>query len=212
MRAIHYFLTWLRGLWLSFLLLTRRRWLAPYVDDQGQGWRERPDWQDATAPDRGQHESWKRDMRIFLHRYRNRLPEAPGVLPLSEVGLGDRLEQVPVLFPVGLQLAAVSRKLGYLALARAAMPEAEEAALLAAYSENEHRVQLEAVRRFAQNRKTAESWSPAWGGFNPDSEEETVTLLTLGPLESVAGAAPLEPIRLSAAEPPDYRQFTRPKR
>ena len=103
--------------WLIRILsLLTRAWdhfFAPprppivYLDGDGVGWRKRPEWQDASSPDEGQHDWAKRQMRIFLWRAHQHLQREAttdvciesGVesIDMRVLGLGDRRETAPQL-------------------------------------------------------------------------------------------------------------------
>lgn len=199
---------------MSVLALLRRAWRAllawvrgeperalpeiVYVDRDGVGWRERPEWQDADQPDRGQHDCWKRDMRVFL--YRALLPDGAGearVLDMRVVGLGNLVEIVPTLYPLGQQVADACRRLGFAELSRAAMPGLGDDDLRAIYDRQERAVAAEAERRRLVVAATGATWDEARMGYphQHDDEEQTVALLTVGPF-SRPGGAPLLPLAL----------------
>lgn len=182
-----------------------------YVTPEGDAYTlfaHRPNYHDADQPDEGQHDVWKKDLRIAIWRYLHGTPE-PGTLSLAPLGLGPRTERVPVLFPLGEQLAEVSRKFGFLNLAEAAMPEAKREQLVEFYQQNAAAVRVEAAERCARNAATGETWDESRMGrtFTFDSESQVIRALSLGPLERPAGAVVLNPIKLR--QPPiDYRNLT----
>lgn len=170
------------------------------------------DYQDADKPDDGQHDVWKKDLRIALWRSIHG-PVQPGLMDMSPLGLGRRSEQVPVLYPFGEQLAGECRKLGYLNLARAAMPEASDDEIQQAYHNNAQAVRDEAARRAQLNAATSASWDTArmGGRFSPETEDQTIASLSLGPLQNPPGVAILKPLRLRSTEPTPYENLTRRK-
>jgi hypothetical protein len=182
-----------------------------YLDQDGCGWRELPDYADAHQPDWGQHETWKREMRVWLYRVLH--DHVSLSLNMKLVGLGSRTESVPVLLPMGLQLADACRRLGYRQLAEAAVPDLgtwvsdPEEALLRAFTQNARAVEEEADRREAMNARTRASWKPEHHGgaeFNPDSRETTVALLSVGEFDPASGAV-LIPIQSATIDgrPPE---------
>ncbi len=202
------FLTWIRG--------EAPKSLPPivYVDRDGVGWTRHPDWLNGTHPDEGQHDSWKRDLRIFLWRAAHGLPDTPGSLNLKVLGLEDRYETVPFLMPVGQQLAEASRRLGFYQLAKAAMPEILDEDLQAVYARHELAVKAEAERMFAHNTKTLGTWDPVrmGGEFRFETVDQTVEMLTLGPFDGKPDNAPLKPLDLSQTSvSPDRFTAVRPR-
>jgi hypothetical protein len=180
-----------------------------YVDRDGVGWTRHPEWLLGEYPDEGQHDIWKREMRVFLWRALHG-PEEAGSMNIRVVGLEDRLETIPTLFPVGQQLAEASQRLGFMRLARAAMPEIADADLLKVHAKHEQAVKAEADRRHAHNTKTAETWPTHAGPFHFDSREQTIALLTLGPPNGKPNNAPLNPINLKEEALP-RAQFSAPR-
>ena len=203
----------------SFLLSLYYRFRYPlppaeplqlYIDENGVPWPRHPDHQNADQPDEGQHDIWKKDMRIFLWRTIHG-PEQAGSMPLAALGFGRRSEVVPVLFPVGEQLAAQSRKFGFLNLACAAMPEATPEQLRWAYERNEIAVLEEARVRRVRNERTAATWDVARMGYDHQYEEEaqTIAQLTLGAyMPAPPGAIILTPLAL-AQDYLSHAEFTR---
>lgn len=170
------------------------------------------DYQDADKPDEGQHDIWKKDLRIALWRTIHG-PAEPGFMDMSPLGLGKRSEQVPVLYPFGEQLAGMCRKLGFLNLARAAMPEATEDQIRYAHSRNEIAIKEEATRRAQLNAATLASWDAArmGGRFSPETEDQTVSSLSLGPFQNPPGVAPLKPLKLRSTDPVPFESLTKRK-
>lgn len=185
-----------------------------YIDADGVPWPQHPNYQDADLPDIGQHDIWKKDMRIFLWRTIHG-PKQAGAMALEPLGFGRRSEVVPVLFPVGDQLAAQSRKFGFLNLARAAMPEATDEQLRWAYERHEIAVREEARARRERAERHAANWDESRMGYpyQCDTEDQTVSQLTLGSYTPVPGATTLQPLSLLPvnANPPSYTHFTRTK-
>lgn len=162
-----------------------------YTDPNGVGWTRHPNWQDADAPDEGQHDCWKREMRVFLWRALHDHEDRR--LDMRLVGLGTRVESVPNLFPVGMQLAEASRRLGFVSLAEAALPGVTERELRVVYDRHETSVLREAGRRAAHNAQTLQAWDPIrmGGPFVSDGFNDTVAELTLGSFERRAILLPL---------------------
>ena len=185
-----------------------------YVDADGVGWCRRPDYQDASEPDTGQHDTWKREMRVFLFRALNGESEASGMLDMRRVGVGERMENVPNLYPMGMQVADACRRLGFSRLARSAMPGISGDALELFYEKHEAAVVREAERRFADCVKLRDGWDEARMGrpFLFESVEETVALLTVGPLHGVDTPTLLVPFEPLAVAGLSHDHFTRSKR
>lgn len=188
-----------------------------YVDQNGVAWPRHPDHQNVDQPDEGQHDIWKKDMRIFLWRALWG-PEEPGVMALEPLGFGRRTETVPVLYPVGEQLAAQARKFGFPNLARAAMPEITEAQILNIYHRNEVAVRAEAQLRAERGARVATTWDEARMGYayQVPLAEDVVAQLTLGPCETPLGAITLKPVPLLPSNAPNsttnFQNFTKAKR
>lgn len=174
-----------------------------WVDDSGGGWRQPPDWQEPHYEDIGQHDTWKREMRIFLWRVRGGGSPLPGVVNLRDVGLSDtsRPQAVPRLWPVGVQLAEASRRLGFLRLAQAAMPEADAEWLRCVWLEHARKVEEEAESR----RSTIEEINrrgPVPSRTTPDEAAREARIdLDIGPLD-LPDDEPRAPLRsLDVAQP-----------
>lgn len=183
-----------------------------FVDDSGVAWPRHPDYQNADKPDEGQHDVWKKDLRIALWRFLNDRT-TPGVLNLEPLGFGRRSESVPVLFPVGEQLAQKCRTLGFFNLAKASMPEATLDELNRFHAANEQAVQVEAQARFERTSATAKSWDATRMGYayTAPTFQETVQALTLGPFTGASDSAePLQPIPLEQTT--HYSQFIRERK
>ena len=121
----------------------------------------------------------------------------------------DRFESVPTLYPVGQQLAEACRRLGFIQLARAAMPEMDDSALRVVYDKHEAEVMVEAQRRFDFCTKQAQNWDPARMGreFEFETVEQTAALLSFGPFEGKPENKPLRTLDLSTPSQP-HEQFT----
>jgi len=190
-------------------------WLAPYVDPYGQGWRKPPEWLDPQYPDEGQHDWAKRELRIAIYRVVHGLSPEPGVLDIRKLHAGPRTETVPRLWPLGQQLAAACRNLGFLRLAHAAARDlCDDEALLAFWEMANAEVAIEVTRRKEHNDETAAIWDPVkmGGPFTPDPPEHTLATLSLGPFDPVPDlAAPLRPFDLVTAtmSSPSTEQYTR---
>lgn len=183
-----------------------------YVDESGVSWPRHPNYQDPDQPDEGQHDVWKKDLRIAIWRFQHSL-YAPGSINLEPVGFGRRSEAVPHLFPLGEQLAAKCRTLGFLNLAKAAMPEATEYDLRKFQEANEQAVRDEAQARYMRGLRTQETWDPVKMGysFEAPSVQETIQSLTTGPFVGATETAePLTPVPLTEAS--HYSNYTREKK
>ncbi len=211
-RAITPILWFLTNLYDRLLVALRLRRARPpilYVDRAGIGWCKPPEWLTAEWPDEGQHDAWKMDMRVFLWRAAHGLDPAPRVLDMRPLRISHHFEQVPRLWPVGQQLAEVSRRLGFQSLAKAAMPELHEDALRGIYDRHEQEAIVEARLMLDRNKTTAASWDAKrmGGPFTYETEEQTIGRFTLGPFEGAA--AQLNPLPLRLSDPPDTRQYAR---
>ena len=192
---------WLTRVWDRVMVALRLRRPRPailYVDRDGVGGRKPPEWLSAQWPDEGQHESWKREMRVFLWRASAGMDAGPGMIDMHPLGLSRHRESVPYLWPVNLQLAEASRRLGFSALARAAMPELPVAELRVIYDRHELEVGIEARRRVDLNQKTEAAWDARrmGGPFTYESAEQTTAVLTLGPFDGPADAQPLHSVAI----------------
>lgn len=187
----------LRLAWANLVLLVRA---APeptfdkppikYIDGTGTGWREAPDYNEAWAPDHGQHEVWKREMRVWIWRV-SRGMTAPCAVNLFDVGLSSvpDFRHYGYADLMGLDLASVSRRLGFVYLAQAAYPDMDTATLRIAYEMHEANVHAEAERRAKLNAEHAATWNPDKGPHVTDTFDQTVEVLTAGPFDG----APLPP-------------------
>ena len=128
-------------------------------------------------------------------------------IDMRVLGLGDRRETAPQLWPVGLQLAEISRRLGFvpLALASGHGLDLDLSALQRIHARHEEEVAREAQRRKDANDATAKNWNAARMGYShtADPPEHTLATLTLGPFDArPAGAAELQDITLNAEATP----------
>jgi len=206
---------------LRRFLAAWRNWINPvpllpdvkpplvYTDPHGQGWTRAPDYQDAEAPDDGQNDVWKRELRFSMWRYVNGLVE-PGTFSLRDAGLSKYadLRSKGPLFPLGGDLACACRRLGFARLARATGVFQHgdlfdsDTVIAAFYSENEAAVIIEAEAQHARASATAANWNEAARGpFAFDTIEQTIALYTLGPINGHADAPPMRPYSLTIAPP-----------
>lgn len=208
------FLSWLRG---DMPALDKPE--IRYVDADGVGWTATPDYHESWHPDEGQHETWKREMRIWLWHAQH--PSARSV-DLRDLGLSrtPRVQPLPLSpLPMGSDLAASCRRLGFARLALAAGARDMGWTFDAIKDLHEHHedaVFVEARRRFEVNTARAKTWDvPARGPFIFDSAVDTVALLSCGEfggplIPQGRTLAPLEPLRVSADA--DASAFTRARR
>jgi len=195
--------------WRS-MLVAWRNWLNPspllekpplvYVDPNGQGWTRSPDYQDAEAPDDGQNDVWKWEMRFAMWRYVNGYTGA-GSYSLRDAGLSPHADirgRGP-LFPLGTDLACACRRLGYVRLAMAtglfdrSHRDDTESVLAGFYDENEAAVRAEAEDQHARNVATHANWNENRGPFTFDTVEQTISMYTLGPVDAHANVPPMRP-------------------
>jgi hypothetical protein len=183
-----------------------------WYDENGVGWRARPDYQEPWQPDTGQHEVEKREMRVFLWRMLRGVPGAPAgsqspvaIRPVM-IGLGGTVINAPRLLPVGQGLAATCRRFGFARFARASMPEATEADLRKAYDAQETAMEAEVDRMMTGCAEKARTWDPRQGPPPGEPRDVLVAGLTCGPFEVEARMdgherAILKPILLKADWP-----------
>lgn len=187
-----------------------------YYDNQGNGHIRNPGWLLAGAPDEGQWDGMKRQMRIVLWRAQHGLPMEAGTLDMRPVGVALRPlhlrsdvkladinelpEEVPALYPLSGDLASACREHGFMRLAIAAMPDARYTLLRAVHEAHEAAIRADAARRQEQNLATQAN--PPLGmnlaKFRFETEEQVIAMLTLGALDrpDLEQAAPLVPLRL----------------
>lgn len=186
-----------------------------FVDSEGVGWRERPDYMEPWQPDTGQHETWKREMRLAVLRWR-RGEYAQGNVNLADYDLGERNVPIPMLFPLHMQLSDACRRLGFAQLAACSVPDAplsrEEIERM--WAEQEAAAVAEADLREARGRATAATWDTATRGeFVYATAAEALPLLTAGPLDGAPTKhprMPLQPVNL-ALEARDRNTYMQPK-
>lgn len=198
--------SWLARVWIRFLILIGRRWLAPYVDGVGQGWRKPPEWLTSEWPDEGQWDGYKRDMRVFLYRADRQIvigSDEPNharnltASELRELGLGRAAAWAPRVWPMGEQLAGVCRELGFARFARASAGDfIEDSRLEAVYARHSEEVEREIVARrdaLQEARRRGNIVLPT-----PEEEEAAAVslraVLDLGPFdESTASSHTIRP-------------------
>lgn len=169
-----------------------------YYDGNGQGYIRDPDWMKAPAVDEGQWDDLKRQMRIVLWRARYGLPETVDAIDMRPIGVAFRPvalpshvklaslrpnpETVPALYPFDIGLTMGCRELGYLRLARVAMPDAPEELLRRVYDANEAGILVNAEVMQARNLATKANPPP---GLDPEkfvfeTVEQIVSLWDIG--------------------------------
>jgi hypothetical protein len=186
-----------------------------FVDSEGVGWRERPDYMEPWQPDTGQHETWKREMRVAVLRWR-RGERGQGNVNLAAYDLGERNVPVPMLFPLHMQLADACRRLGFSQLAECSVPDApmtrEEIERF--WTEQETAAATEAELREARGRATASTWdTTSRGEFVYALAAEALPLLTVGPIDGAPTRHPrasLQPVNLTL-ESRDRNTYMQPK-
>lgn len=144
-----------------------------------------------TAVDCGQHDVWKRQMRLDLWRFLHG-KHAAGLIDLREVGLrspskgaGECVDFHSALFPLKPDACAASRRLGFrrLCVATGLAHSENDPELSEFYAAHNAAARAEAERAFAVNKATAQSWPEARGPFVYDSVEVTLSILALGPFD-----------------------------
>lgn len=202
--------------WRLLLPLPTKRIDFAYYDKAGVGHIRSPTWSRVGAIDEGQWDGMKRQMRIVLWRVLHKLPPEAGQLDMRPVGvayrpiklpmhvkmaaLDDCAEAVPVLFPLGADLAAACREHGLARLAAASMPDAPMGLFEFVHQLHEAASQIEAERRYAANMATKENpprdLDPATFVF--DTVAETMAMLAAGAFErpDLSDVAPLAPLQL----------------
>lgn len=202
---------------IARLLAAWRNWINPvpllekpplvYTDPNGQGWTRSPDYQDAEAPDDGQNDVWKAEMRMAMWRYVNG-HVGSGAYSLRDAGLSTHAADIRgkgPLFPLGTDLACACRRLGYVRLAMAtglferSHRDDIESVLAGFYDENEDAVRVEAEAQYARNLVTLANWNENRGPFTFDTVEQTISMYTLGPVDGHSEAPPMRPFVPRAA-------------
>jgi len=201
------FMRWVK--WIPRLILAMTAWvrrsLTPtkfvWVSPSGVGYMQRPDWQEAHSPDQGQHDWVKRALRIWWYRISNNTGGSAGSLHLSVVGLGTEYINVPVLMPLGPDIAIACRRLGFSRLMRAANPTITDEEIAATHSMHELAVTGEAERRYTVNMETLSGWDEARMRFPFVFEDrsQTIAMLTVGALDrpDLIACPPLLPLASS---------------
>lgn len=178
-----------------------------FTDESGVGWREMPDYLDPWYADRGQHDTWKREMRLAVLRWRKG-NTTQGTVDLRDYGLSEqpRRTPVPMLIPFHVQLADACRRLGFYPLYLSAVEDGEEEEARALWLAAEAGATAEAEARFARNSAVASKWDVATRGpFVFESVEEVRAMHTCGPFLGDATPrprSPLLPLVLQAASDP----------
>lgn len=204
-----------------------------YYDSKGQGYIRDPDWMKATAVDEGQWDDLKRQMRIALWRARHGLPETVDALDMRPIGVAFRPlalpshvklaslrmspETVPALYPFDTGLTRGCKELGFVRLARAAMPDAPDAFLRQVYDANAAGILANAEAMQARNLATKANPPPGFNleTFRYETVEEIVALWAAGDYDrpDLADCPPLYPLRLgldNEAMPPSKDLSTTP--
>jgi hypothetical protein len=162
----------------------RRAALPPirHVDADGTGWRAPPDWHEPYQPDEGQHDMWKREMRLWLWRMANHHEALRCNLRDAGITLRDQWQNAGALLPAGMDLAMAARRLGFLRLAQAAMPNASPSFLASCWEQHEAAAKAQAADQYARCAEVAKTWDPVTRGgpFRFDTEEQTLAMLTFG--------------------------------
>lgn len=185
--------------------LTSWRWGVPpppmlYTDPSGQGWAQAPDYQESHAPDIGQHDVWKRELRLALWRYsQGKYDQA--MYDRRDAGI-TRFSDPKVygpLFPVMADVSCACRRVGFARLARAAMPGVTNETLAAFWTENEVTARVSAAAQHAQCVKTnAEVQAITFG-----TEDELFGMKSLGPINAHDQYGPLVPFAVKTPPTPD---------
>lgn len=216
-------LKWIR-MWLGapFEALAEwwREWRKPrppiqYVGPDGVGWRHPPNWLEADYADVGQHDTWKREMRIFLlraHACAAQDFEDPGTRSIDLAAFrlaatgwsgSGHTETVSVLWPMDEQLAGACRRLGFVRLAEAAVEPMELTLedLEAIHRAARRAAEREARRRAEVNGISSQNWNEQHNGgpFQPDPPSATLAAFDPGPFEPLSPWPPLQPLRLHDA-------------
>lgn len=198
---------WLEARFRAWFPLATTYLLGPpkpplvYFDANGVGWCARPDRMEPWSEDVGQHDYSKREMRIFLWRWFRGLDPQPVMLDPADLGLGGPIDRVPRLLPLGQSLAIACQSLGFGPLARAAMPEASEEQLAAAYEAATAALDVEIERMLADNAAVQVTWDARYGPAPVVTREQIYANLNVGVFEPSPGVrgrvrAPLKPIQL----------------
>lgn len=187
-----------------------------HVDADGTGWRAPPDWHEPYQPDEGQHDMWKREMRLWLWRMATKHEESRCNLRDAGVTVRDQWQNAGVRLPAGLDLAMACRRLGFLRLAQAAMPEASPSFLASCWEQHEAAARAQAAAQYARCAEIAKTWDPVTRGgpFIFDTEEQTHAMLTFGAFDEPPAVPPgrtLQPLTVFRAptEAGDWRAHTR---
>lgn len=171
-----------------------------------------PDSHLPTAPDVGQHDVWKRQMRLDLWRFLNGVAD-PGVIDLRDVGLRSPTkgahecrDYYGALLPLSPDICAASKRIGFRRLCMATglietpVSFDSEAHMLGLYNLHLEAARREADRMYRLNTETAKNWPAARGPFVYDSVEITLSILSPGPFDGPehydpATLAPLIPLK-----------------
>lgn len=189
-----------------------------YTDPDGVGWRAPPDWHEPYTPDEGQHDMWKREMRLWLWRMRTGHEASRCNLKDAGIAVRDQWQNAGFLLPAGSELASAARRLGFLRLARAATgedPQWGTDELRMYYDRHQAAARALAQELYTGNAERAKTWDTvARGPFNFDSEETTFSMLDFGSfmadpfVPDGKALQPLKPFELPTASA-DWRAFTR---
>lgn len=179
-------------LWLLRHIPPACRWSEPpnlppivYTDESGVGWTRAPDYQEAWSEDIGQHDTWKREMRLAYLRWTRKEYDMGGA-DLRDYGLSASPRRVPIppLFPLHTQLAEACRRLGFMQLFISANPDATAEDANRMWEEQEAVAQETADTRYNARVLLKSTWDEvARGPCDVTPYADILRLLSVGPFE-----------------------------